>query len=1041
MLSISELLSSEYSPAEQDTLWHTIAAYYCHDESALIEQLLDHAPRHPNAQKVATDWIKQVRSDNHPLLSVNVLMSEFGLDSDEGVALMALAEALLRIPDTETAQAFIYDKLETLALNPEILLKANATFLTRSTYWGLALSQQLVSESANPDNVLRNTWQRLGNSAVFSALSFAVKRIGEQFIFAQDINHALDLRCDYDPKNTKFSFDMLGEAAICEADADAYFAAYLEAIQAAGQVGAADNTSISIKLSALHPRLENQKFATTQKQLLNRLFQLVVTARNLDIALTIDAEESDRLEFSLLIFEQLLRSELCQNWGKLGIAVQAYSKRALPCLRWLSLLAEDTNTEIPIRLVKGAYWDSEIKQAQSDGLTSYPVYTAKRATDLSYLTCAHFLLSQQATLLQPQFATHNALSIAQILQIPTQKPFEFQRLHGMAGSLYEAILSDHPQSCRIYAPIGSQNELLPYLVRRLLENGAGSSFIFQLYNNDIAIEQLVSEPQPLLPEDPVEIPLPTNIYQSLRKNSSGDLLGSLDCWQQWQTIIDHYKDKQWYCQPIIAGDVTDGEQLQSIDCNYQLDKSIGYRSFTSAEQIKYAISIADQYYHDWSRQSLTLRCEILLNYATQLENNKAELVTLCIVETGKTLKDALAEVREAIDFCYFYAAQAQQQLKPEALPSITGEENTLRYQGRGVFLCISPWNFPLAIFTGQIAAALVSGNTVLAKPSSNSSLIAFKATELWYKAGLPEHCLQLIPYTGAEHSQALLTDSRISGVTFTGSTQTASLINQTLALRHDGSIIPLIAETGGINAMIVDSSALIEQVVLDVVHSAFNSAGQRCSALRVLFIQTEIAASIEEKLIGAMSTLSLGSPEQLDTDIGPVIDQTAMQALYEHIERCRLQDNILFELPIAEEHNHGYFVPPTLIKLNSMEQLPGEVFGPVLHIIKYSKDQLERVIHDINRSGFGLTLGIHSRNDLFIETICEQAAVGNIYINRDQIGAIVGSQPFGGMGLSGTGPKAGGPNYLKRFVLEQTLSRNTTAAGGNLNLLSNSYKN
>ncbi|WP_415903266.1 bifunctional proline dehydrogenase/L-glutamate gamma-semialdehyde dehydrogenase PutA [Neptuniibacter sp. QD29_5] len=1035
MLSISELLSTELSPADQNSLWRTITDYYCHDEKSLCEQLLEVSPDSSQAKSKATDWITTIRDLDNPLFSVNTLMSKFGLESDEGIALLALAEALLRIPDAETAQALIFDKLDSLALKPEKLFQDHPTFLENSTFWGVALSQQLISQEQSAGSILNNVWQRLGNSVVHQALAYSVSQIGKQFVFAEDIHVALDQRCDFD-NNTLFSFDMLGEAAVCDQDAQTYFEAYLDAIQATGQQNPKGNTSISIKLSALHPRLENSHFDLLQKQLMHRLFQLLVTARNLDVAITIDAEESERLEITLLIFEQLLRSELCLGWGKLGLAVQAYSKRALPTLRWLSLIAADCETPIPIRLVKGAYWDSEIKRSQQNGLNSYPVFTHKSVTDLSYLTCAKFLLSEQGGLLIPQFATHNALTIAQLLKIPTGKVFEFQRLHGMAEPLYQKAQHEIDQNCRVYAPVGDQNNLLPYLVRRLLENGANSSFVFQLHDPNVSIDEIVESPSEKIQSTSYELPLPNKIFEQQRENSAGDPLGSLDCWQQWRSIIEYYGQKKWYCQPIIAGEVTDGLNLQPVHANYQLDKIVGYQSTADKTLIKQAISIAEQFFPEWRDQDVSVRSKILLNYARLLEQNKAELVSLCILETGKTLEDALAEVREAIDFCFYYAALADKQLQPESLPSITGEENTLHYQGHGVFLCISPWNFPLAIFTGQIAAALVCGNTVLAKPSSNSGLTAFKATELWYSAGLPEYCLQLIPYAGSEHSEALLTDSRIAGVTFTGSTLAASAINKQLANRHDGSIIPFVAETGGLNAMIVDSSALVEQVVLDAIHSAFNSAGQRCSALRVLYVQEDIAEVIEDKLIGAMQTLSIGNPEQLETDLGPVINQDAMCTLYEHIERCRLQNKVLFELDLSDQHNQGSFVPPTLIRLNSMDELTGEIFGPILHIIRYQKSNLERVINDINRSGFGLTLGVHSRNDLFIEQITSQALVGNIYINRDQIGAVVGSQPFGGMGLSGTGPKAGGPNYLKRFVREKTITRNTTASGGNRTLLS-----
>ncbi|EAR60962.1 bifunctional proline dehydrogenase/L-glutamate gamma-semialdehyde dehydrogenase PutA [Neptuniibacter caesariensis] len=1036
MLSVEELLSNEFSPAQQSEIWQTISDYYCHSENSLVDQLLISAPKSTQAQQNARNWIEEIRSLPHDLLSVNDLMSRFGLNSDEGIALLSLAEALLRIPDADSAESLIEDKLERLI--PEKLLSdPQIDLIGNTTLWGIALSQQLISTDVSSANLTQRLIQKLGNQSVHKAISYAMKILGNQFVFAETIQDALRSRCDYSIDNTAFSFDMLGEAAICDSDVDYYFKAYLEAIQAAGEQNHDQNTSISIKLSALHPRLENAHLEEIQRSLFNRLLQLLATARQLDIAITIDAEESERLELSLLIFEQLLRSELCSGWGKLGLAVQAYSKRALPVLRWLSLLAEDCDTQIPVRLVKGAYWDSEIKKAQQAGIEDYPVYTSKSATDLSYLICSRFLLSAQSPLLLPQFATHNALSIAQILETDSDKSFEFQRLHGMGDSLYALILRSLPYKCRIYAPIGNQSSLLPYLVRRLLENGANSSFVFQINDSDIPLEEITRSPQEILRSivSPV-IKKPNAIYLPVRDNSQGENLGSLDTWEAWKTTINHYKTKQWYCQPIIDGEISEGVQLQPIYPSYQLDRTLGYYSGASIEQIKQALSIAEYSLPQWRNSPLSQRCDMLRTYAQTLQNNKAELTCLLMYEAGKTLRDALNEIREAIDFCYYYANLAEQSLHAETLVSVTGEKNTLSYQGQGTFLCISPWNFPLAIFTGQIAAALVCGNTVIAKPASVTSLIAFRATELWYTAGLPGYALQLLPFQRGEQAEAVLKDSRIAGVAFTGSTQTAMALQQQLASRGDGAISKLIAETGGINAMIADSTALPEQVILDVIQSAFNSAGQRCSALRVLYVQEDIAEQIERRLVGAMDTLVIGSPEKLNTDIGPVINKAAMDRLFDHIELCRAQNKLIHELPLQEQHNQGYFVPPTLIKLHSIDELPDEVFGPVLHIIRYAREDIDRVINEINRSGYGLTFGIHSRNDHFINKVIAGIEAGNIYINRDQVGAIVGSQPFGGIGLSGTGPKAGGPNYLKSFSREMTVSRNTTAQGGNRELLS-----
>jgi len=1036
MLSVDDLLHTSFTPAEQDELWKSIDAYYSLDEQTLITQFKPHLLPDTEPNRQAHKWIETERLQQKSLFAVDELMAKFGLNSDEGIVLLSLAEALLRIPDPSSATALIEDKLNRLDLNHMLKDSLNSGLLGTSSVLGIAISRQLISQhSAN--SVIAQLWERLGSATILKATNFAISHLGKQFVFAEDIQSALILRNDYDSETTAFSFDMLGEAALCERDVESYFNAYMEAIQSAGEQNPNGNTSISIKLSALHPRLENQKIEDIQKHLIHRLLLLLVTARNLDIAITIDAEESNKLELTLLIFEQLLRSELAIGWGKLGIAVQAYSKRALPVLRWLDLIAVDTATEIPIRLVKGAYWDTEIKSAQQGGISGYPVYTNKPATDLSYLSCAQYLLSSHCLRLTPQFATHNAQTIAYILNIKSSKPFEFQRLHGMGESLYFALQQEKQLKCRIYAPIGNQETLLPYLVRRLLENGANSSFMFQLNDPSVSIDFLTTPLTIRLEtESAPHLPLPNAIYRPIRENASGYDLAKLSTWREWNEHLNHFSSKQWFSQPIIAGEICEGENLQPITPNYQLDKTIGYSSTATQEQIKQALNCAEYFAHEWKNWELNERCQILTNYALILEKHKHELICLIMLEAGKTFEDAQNELREAIDFCHYYAASANQQLLCEELISITGEENTLTYQGRGIFLCISPWNFPLAIFTGQIAAALVCGNTVLAKPSSSTPLIAFRATELWFTAGLPSHALQLIPCNGEQTSTELLQDSRVCGVTFTGSTQTAANIYQQLAKRYSSPIPTFIAETGGINTMIVDSTALPEQVVKDVIHSAFHCAGQRCSALRVLYVQDEIAELIEDKLIGAMNTLEIGSPLIQSTDIGAVINQTAMNRLYEHIERCRVQNKLTYELPLDDHHNNGYFVPPTLIKLHSLDELSSEVFGPVLHIIRYSTSNIERVLNEINRSGFGLTLGIHSRNDSFIDRIVDQVDVGNIYINRDQVGAVVASQPFGGMGMSGTGPKAGGPNYLKQFIREKTVTRNTTASGGNYELLS-----
>ncbi|MGH1461401.1 MAG: bifunctional proline dehydrogenase/L-glutamate gamma-semialdehyde dehydrogenase PutA [Neptuniibacter sp.] len=967
MLSVGDLFSQEFSNYCKEELWEAISHYYCIDESDLVSQLRQNLP-HNDSETLAKQWIDTLRERPEDPFSVAELMTRFGLSSDEGLVLLALAEALLRIPDSSTAEALIADKLQDLDIGNLPFANQSAHWTDLSAIWGIAIGQQLISHDKEPHNILDALWSRLGNKAVHSALKFALEHIGKQFVFAETIHEALDIRADYSPEQTAFSFDMLGEAAICQEDVDFYFNAYLEAIQAAGAQQSEHSTSISIKLSALHPRLENSKIEDVHTHLLHRLFQLIATARNLDIAITIDAEESERLELTLLVFEQLIYSELCLGWGKLGLAVQAYSKRALPVLGWLQALAQDAATPIPVRLVKGAYWDSEIKKAQQTGLPDYPVFTQKAATDLSYMLCSSFLLSSQSGSLQPQFATHNALTVSFIQQFKSNKTFEFQRLHGMGLELYDEVLRSTQNKCRIYAPIGSHQTLLPYLVRRLLENGANSSFVFQLYDKSINTAQLLQLPEKIIETGTAPIPKPPSVFQPVRRNSTGTNLGSLKQLRSLHASLLATTKKQWFSQPIIAGEVSEGIELARIYSPYQLDYSPGYRSFCSGEQVKEAISSADAYLSEWGEQPLQTRTSILIRYAELLECHKDELIALCIREAGKTLQDAIDEIREAIDFCYYYANSTEQSLSPENLISVTGENNELFYRRRGVFLCISPWNFPLAIFTG--------------------------------------------------------------------STSTAFTLNQQLANRIGAPITPMIAETGGQNAMIADSTALPEQLIKDLIRSAFNSAGQRCSALRVLYLQEDFADLIEAKLKGAMDELKIGNPNDFSTDIGPVISKKSMDQLYQHIELHRVKGKIIYELELDDHHNNGYFVPPTLIRLHTLDELNEEVFGPVLHIIRYSSENIERIINEINRTGYGLTLGIHSRNNHFVEKICSLAKVGNIYVNRDQIGAVVGTQPFGGVGLSGTGPKAGGPDYLKRFTQECTITINTTASGGNFELLS-----
>ncbi|MEH6577145.1 MAG: bifunctional proline dehydrogenase/L-glutamate gamma-semialdehyde dehydrogenase PutA, partial [Amphritea sp.] len=958
-------------------------------------------------------------------------LKAFNLETDEGVVLMSLAETLLRIPDKETVDALIEDKLSSGQW--QLYLDSDNSLLLNTSVWGLAISQQLIAAEDTPGTIFSRLINRISRPLVRTALTQAMQILGERFVFSTTIQEAVQRVHDLG-QNQTCSFDMLGEAAVCSKDAKHYFSAYLEAIETVGQCAASDcpAASISIKLSALHPRFEPLKQPLVITEIVDRMLHLLATARQYDVQITIDAEECSQLELTLQVFAKLYENEICRDWGGLGLAVQAYSKRALPVLSWLNFLACQYKTPIPVRLVKGAYWDTEIKLAQQAGLPDYPVYTLKSATDLSYQICGEYLLSEHCPYLKPQFATHNAMNINHLLNIAEpsiQSSIEFQRLHGMGEALYDQILADYPQmTLRVYAPVGAHQQLLPYLVRRLLENGANSSFILQQFDPTISSRQLTEQPVNALKRHKIlrnnAIPMPGNIYAPVRENSQGYILDSAVQRNRLLKKIQSFNDKQWSSMALINGVRVGSAPPTQLFSPHDLARQIDQLVPCSAEHVREAYSVARAGFSPWNSTPVAERGKIISRFARLLEDNAAELIALCMTEAGKTLIDSIAELREAVDFCHYYSALANQTLNPVEMPSITGETNTLNYEGRGIFLCISPWNFPLAIWTGQVVAALVSGNTVLSNPSLNSSLIAYRACELLLEAGLPIDAISLLPGNSNQIGEVLTSDFRLAGVAFTGSSHTAATIAQQLSKRQGAPIIPFIAETGGQNAMIVDSTALAEQVVKDVLLSAFNSAGQRCSALRVLYLQEETADQIEALLIGAMNTLKIGNPASLDTDIGPVIDNHALHSLHVHIEHARHQGKVIHELSLSAEHDCGYFLPPTLIRLHTIDELSGEHFGPVLHLIRYQSDTLERVIDEINRTGYGLTLGIHSRNNHTIDFICQQARVGNIYINRNQIGAVVSSQPFGGMGLSGTGPKAGGPNYLLRFIQEKTLSTN-----------------
>lgn len=1053
MFSASRLIEETYPSLDQAALWSAIVNNYVVDEEAYLGELIPVAEgtdlEQQNITETATQLVKSVRKMDSATHVVDALLQEYSLDTQEGILLMCLAEALMRIPDADTADALIKDKLS--AAEWETHLGNSESALVNASTWGLLLTGRVVrmdaDEDGRPANVLKRLINRAGEPVIRSAMNQAMKIMGKQFVLGRTIEEALKNARKSREAGYTYSFDMLGEAAITARDADKYFQDYAKAIEAVAKdsfepKGETPAPTVSIKLSALHPRYEEAQRERVLSEMYQQVLSLLKLARERNVGITIDAEEADRLELSLILFEKLYRSDVNKGWGQLGLVVQAYSKRALPVLAWLSKVSEEVGLTIPVRLVKGAYWDSEIKLCQQLGIEGYPVFTRKEATDVAYLACARFLLSDHTRgKIYPQFASHNAHTVAAIMTIarPYKRAYEFQRLHGMGDALYAAVLEEHDVPVRIYAPVGAHKDLLPYLVRRLLENGANSSFVHRLVDAKTPVESLVIHPVQMLKSYTSltnhQIAWPSQIFSD-RKNSEGLNLHVELHRDPLLASIQNFSECTWVSGPIINGKTLTDTQSQSVRSPYNRELEVGQVHWASSTQVDQALKTAQAGFKHWHRAPVERRAEALDRIADLYETHRAELMALCCREAGKTLQDSIDEIREAVDFCRYYAQQARTEwASPIALPGPTGESNTLQAQGRGVFLCISPWNFPLAIFTGQVVAALVSGNTVIAKPAEQTSLIAHRAVELMLEAGIPSDVLQYLPGEGSAIGPQLTSDTRIAGVAFTGSTQTAHMINRSLAAR-DAAIAPLIAETGGQNAMLVDSTALPEQVVQDVVQSAFASAGQRCSALRVLFVQADIADRIIELLQGAMQELNVGDPSFYATDVGPVIDEKASDGLMLHIERMKREAKLVAEAPISDAETKGYFVRPTAFEIQSIDQLTKEQFGPILHIVRYKANELDQVIDRINATGYGLTLGVHSRNEATAQYIADSLYVGNVYVNRNQIGAVVGVQPFGGQGLSGTGPKAGGPHYLHRFVTEKTITINTTAVGGNATLLS-----
>jgi len=1033
-----------------------ITAGWIRDETAHVREMLSLAAlpeaERAAAQATAADLVRRVRARASDQGAVEAFMRQYDLGSDEGVLLMCVAEALLRIPDQGTADALIRDKLGDA--NWKRHLGQSDSVLVNASTWGLMLTGRLVDLADDTKRDVHGAFQRLigraGEPVIRLAVRQAMKIMGHQFVLGRTIEEALTRSRKGDNAPYRYSFDMLGEGALTTKDALRYLEAYRQAIHAIGCTGPFADVfaapSISVKLSALHPRYEHAKRARVLSELGAGLLELSQLAKSYGIGLTIDAEETDRLELSLDLIFQVLGDDSLRDWNGFGIVVQAYQKRAPFVIDYIAHMARELGRRIPVRLVKGAYWDAEVKRAQVEGQAGYPLFTRKQNTDVSYLANARRLLDA-GDAVYPMFATHNAQTIATVHRMAramrNRRDFEFQKLHGMGDDLYaEVIPADRLDvPCRVYAPVGSHEDLLPYLVRRLLENGANSSFVNRITDESISIDELIRDPvEAVSGFDPIphpRIPLPVNLYRSQnepRDNSMGLNLANDDQLRELAAAINQSGAGSWTAAPLVPGATATGDRI-AVTNPADRREVVGHWQAADTATVERALQNAVAAQPGWDAMPASARAAILEHAATLLEARMPAYMAMCTKEAGKTLPDGIAEVREAVDFLRYYALQAREHFAPIALPGPTGESNQLQLSGRGVFACISPWNFPLAIFIGQVAAALAAGNTVIAKPAEQTNLIGYAAVRLMHEAGVPQDVLQYLPGDGATVGAALTRDPRVAGVCFTGSTDTARLINRTLAGRDAGPIATLIAETGGQNAMIADSSSLPEQVVKDALGSAFTSAGQRCSAARVLLVQEDIADKVVSMLAGAMAELSVGDPGLPSTDVGPVIDNDAKCILDEHAARMASQATLIAEARLGPGTEHGTFFAPTAWELKSLSALDSEKFGPALHVVRWKADELDAVVDAINTTGYGLTLGIHSRIDATIDRIVSRAKVGNIYVNRNQIGAVVGVQPFGGQGLSGTGPKAGGPHYLPRFATEKTVTVNTTAAGGNASLL------
>jgi RHH-type proline utilization regulon transcriptional repressor/proline dehydrogenase/delta 1-pyrroline-5-carboxylate dehydrogenase len=1041
------------SVATPQALRQRLRDYHRIDEETLVEELIAKARfTHSEQQGIrqrATPLVQTVREQRLKSGGIDAFLTTYDLSSREGVVLMCLAEALLRIPDADTVDRLIRDKIGSTEWQKR-LGASHSTFVNAGT-WALMLTGQIVNldtAQRNVSGILKRLVSRTGEPVIRQAVTTAMRILGKQFVMGRNIYEALERARAAEKAGYRHSYDMLGEAARTSADALRYFDSYSKAIAAIGDAASGRPPfiapSISIKLSALHPRYEVASEDRVRRELLPAIKALAVRAKARNIGLTIDAEEAERLELSMGLIEALATDHELVGWNGLGLAIQAYQKRALPLLDWLADVAHRGQRRLLVRLCKGAYWDAEIKIAQERGHSDYPVFTRKVTSDVSYLACARRLFADPQAF-YPAFATHNAHTLAAVAEIAISAggsdEWEYQRLHGMGEELYDQIVGARKwnQACRVYAPVGSHEDLLAYLVRRLLENGANSSFVNRIADAELPIDALITDPVERLAALAVKrqprIPLPRDLFGAERANSEGPDMNDKAALQDLHQAIKQSRTVNYLAAPLIGGKQGVGASSRPVCSPANQREVVGQVMEASVADVTAALAVAQAAFPAWEATPAATRAAALERAADLMQEGLPELVALIVREGGRIQVDAVSEVREAIDFCRYYAAQAREKFAaPIELPGPTGESNSLSLHGRGVFVCISPWNFPLAIFVGQVAAALAAGNTVLAKPAEQTPLVAALAVRMLHNAGIPTNALAFLPGDGRVGA-AMVAGRECAGVAFTGSTEVARSIARSLAGK-DGPLVPLIAETGGQNALIADSSALPEQIVRDVLASAFNSAGQRCSALRVLFVQADIADRVGTMLAGAMQELRIGDPADLRTDVGPVIDEAARKVLVAHASWLDSFATPLHTCALDEQATaHGSFFAPRAYEIDSLSRLEREVFGPILHIVRWRGEDLDKVCDAIASTGYGLTLGIHSRIENTIRRITARLHVGNTYVNRNLIGAVVGVQPFGGEGLSGTGPKAGGPHYLYRFASERTLSVDTTAAGGNASLM------